>query len=246
MNNHRRNQFVAVLGGAALIGVALHFWGTQKPTSLEATVTPEALPTTTLAASSPSGAQVNIVATATQPTPVPNQPLPLLGPHLRKIGDCLHISNSLNNEANLSVTSLLDSLRSELGEVVANQTDWKNVHITLPNGEKRRLRIEVEATSEEGTAARLRYYGVDKEDLPVPIPLTKEQSLNPSEEYIASLENQGKVTLREEARRGLFSKGAEIYYTERNGYLSELEISVNGKGAKCQDLQSNHGSCGCY
>lgn len=244
MNSHRRNQLVTVLGGAALIGVALHFWGPQKSQIAETAPATESLPTT--AAPSPATTANNITATNTQPTPVPNQPLPLLGPHLRKIGDCLHISNSLNDDANLTVTSLLDSVRSELGEVVANQTDWQNVHITLPNGEKRRLRIEVEATSEEGSARRLRYYGVDKEDLPVPIPLTKEQSINPSQEYISSIENQGKVTLREEARRGLFSKGAEIYYTERNGYLSEIEISVNGKSVKCQDLQSNRGNCGCF
>ena len=224
--------------------MALHFWGPQKTTVAETAIQAESFST---AAPSPSATKsTNIVATSTQPTPVPSQPVPLLGPHLRKIGDCLHISNSLNDDASMTATSLLDSVRTELGEVVANQTDWKNVHITLPNGEQRRLRIEIEATSEEGTAPRLRYYGVDKEGLPVPIPLTKEQSLNPSEEYIASLENQGQVTLREEARRGLFSKGAEIYYTERNGYLSELEISVDGKSVKCQDLQSTHGNCGCF
>lgn len=243
MSNNRRNIFVTVLVGAALIGVALYFSGTGKETPVETVApAPEALP----AVGNNSTPAFNATAPTPQPTPSPEGPLPLLGPHLREIGDCLKISNSLNEEADLSFTSLNDSVHRELGELIANDTDWKNVHVTLPNGEKRRLRIEVEATSEEGSALMLKYYGVDKEDLPVPIPLTSEQSKNPSAEYIASIENQGKVTLREEGRRGVFSKGAEIYYTERNGALSDIEISYEGKSVKCQDLQTNHGNCTCF
>lgn len=242
MNNHRRTLFVAVLGGAALIWAALHFLAGKKEASVESTVPAETLPAT----GHTGTPAFNAAAPTPQPTPSPEGPLPRLGPHLREIGDCLQISNSLNDEADLSFTSLQDSLRGELGELIANDTDWKNVHITLPNGEKRRLRIEVEATGEEGSGLRLQYYGVDKEDLPVPIPLSDEQSKNPSDEFIASLENQGKVTLREEARRGVFSKGAELYYTERNGSLSELELSYEGKSVKCQDLQSSHGTCNCF
>lgn len=244
MSNNRRNIFVTVLVGAALIGAALHFFGGSKEASTEEAVAPatEALP----AVGNNSSPAFNATAPTPQPTPSPEGPLPPLGPHLREIGDCLNISNSLNNEADLSLTSLNDSLRKELGELIANDTDWKNVHVTLPNGDKRRLRVEVEATSEEGAALTLKYFGVDKEDLPIPIQLTAEQSKNPSPEYIASLENQGKVTLREEARRGVYSKGAEIYYTERNGALSDIELSYEGKSVKCQDLQSSHGTCNCF
>ncbi|MGE5085649.1 MAG: hypothetical protein ACM3MG_05065 [Bacillota bacterium] len=218
---------------------ALYLWGPLK-----------APPSKTLNASDvstpPKTPVFNTTAPTPQPTPPPETALPLLGPHLRKIGDCLQIKNSLNDDASLSFTSLVDSMRGELGDLVTDQTDWKNVHITLPNGQKRRLRIEVEAMGEESSGLRLRYFGVDKDDLPIPIPLTDAQSKNPSEEYITSLENQGKVTLREEARRGLFSKGAEVYHTERNGFLSELELSYDGKGVKCQDLQGSHGTCNCF
>lgn len=241
MNNNKRTLFV-VIGGAALLWAAFHFLGNRNEAPPASVVPAETLPATGNA--SPQG--FNATAPTPQPTPSPEGPLPSLGPQLRVIGDCLQISNSLNDDAALNLTALTDSLRGELGDLVVNDTDWKNVHILLPNGEKRRLRMEVEAAGEEGSAQRLQYFGVDSEDLPVPIPLTEEQSKNPSADFIASLENQGKVTMREEARRGLFSKGAEIYYTERNGALSELELSYEGKSVKCQDLQSNHGNCNCF
>lgn len=241
--SNKRNLFVVVLGGAALIWAALHFFGAAKPAS--ETETPFAAETLPAAGVSPTPA-FNAAAPTPQPTPSPEGPLPLLGPHLRKIGDCLQIHNSLDDKAELNFRALQDSLRGELGDLIANDIDWKNVHFTLPNGEKRRLRIEIEGTGEEGSARMLKFYGVDKEDLPVPIPLTEAQSKNPSDEYIASIENQGKVTLREEARRGVFSKGADLFYTERNGSLSDLEISYEGKSVKCQDLQSSHGNCNCF
>lgn len=226
-----------------MIGAALHFWRTENRTSREAEAHP---PEAALPATENSTTHFNVTAPTPQPTPIPQGPLPKLGPHLREIGDCLEIKNSLNDDADLSMSSLQDSVKGELGELVVNDTDWKNVHVTLPNGEKRRLRIEVEGLGEESSGQRLHYYGVDKEDLPVPLPLSDEQSLNPSPEYVASLENQGKVTLREEARRGLYSKGAELYSVERNGSLSELELSYHGKGVKCQDLQNSQGACSCF
>lgn len=241
MNSDKRTLFVFI-GGAALLWAAFHFLGKQEETSPVSAVPTETLP----AVNGPSQVHMNATAPTPQPTPSPDGPLPSLGTHLRSIGDCLQISNSLNDDAALSLTALTDSLRGELGDLITNDTDWKNVHILLPNGEKRRLRMEVEAVGEEGSAQRLMYFGVDQEDLPVPLPLTEEQSKNPSADFVTSLENQGKVTLREEAHRGIFSKGAEIYYTERNGALSELELSYEGKSVKCQDLQSIHGNCNCF
>lgn len=241
MNSQKRTLVLIV--GAALIGVALYFFGHMKSFPVPEETAAETVPA---AAPSATPAAVNVTAPTPQPTPSPEGPLPRLGPHLREIGDCLHISNSLNDDAELNFQALQDSLRGELGDLIANDLDWQNVHVTLPNGEKRRLRLEVEGTGEESSGRRLKMYGVDKEDLPVPMPLDEKESMNPSPEFVAGLENQGKVTLREEARRGVYSKGADLYYTERNGALSDLELSYQGKSVKCQDLQSTHGNCNCF
>ena len=241
MNSSKRNLFVAILGAATVV-VALYFFSGRYTSLPETPTVPDIQ-----VATKPSAANFPQTTTPnSQPTPPPEKPLPLLGPHLRKIGDCLQIKNSLNNSADLSFTSLVDSMRGEFGDLIADQTDWKNVHITLPNGDKRRLRIEVEAIGEEGSGLRLSYFGVDKDDLPIPIPLTDEQSKKPSAEYITTIENQGTVTLREEGRRAVFNNGAELYHTERNGFLSEFEMTYDGKGIKCQALQGDRGTCNCF
>ncbi|MGZ3748416.1 MAG: hypothetical protein ACXVCD_13855, partial [Pseudobdellovibrionaceae bacterium] len=239
MNKNYQFIFILVMGGAAL-WAAFHFSSANNlenklPISQPSTNRP--LPA--IDAQDP----VSALAPAPAPAPPPEPEVLSFGPHLREIGDCLKINNSANQDSELKFSTLESSLRGELGEMVANSLDWKNVHILLPNGEKRRLRMEIEAVGEAGAGTRLHYYGVDNEDLPVPLPLTEEQSMNPSESFVASLENEGKVTLRQEARRGVFSKGAELYYTERNGTLTDLELSYQGKNVKCQDLQSKHGVC---
>jgi hypothetical protein len=165
--------------------------------------------------------------------------------HFRELGQCLQIKNSAPEEA-VSFADLQAAVRNELGDVMASDTDWKNVHVKLPNGEQRRLRLEVEGAGEELSVKTLKYYGVDKENLPVELPLTKEQTTNPSDSFIASLEQEGSVTLREEARRGVFTTGAELYYVERNGRLSEIEMSFRGHSFKCTDLTQTNSKCRCF
>ena len=167
-------------------------------------------------------------------------------PRLREIGQCLEIHNSLNDSAKPTFAELQSSLASSLGEVIETSLDWKNVHISLPNGEKRRLRIEVEADGEDAVHRQLQYYAVDAENLPVLINLPLEQTENPSDTFIASLENEGQITLQEEARRGAYLQGAELYYVERNGELSEIEMNYRGKSVRCQDLNLERANCTCF
>lgn len=234
--NMSNKQYLLIVGliGAAL-WAALRF-STQKNSD---TTLDHPLPEQSTANALPSAPTSESPSEATTP-------LPLLGPHLRKISECLQIQNTPNDSAELSFMALQSSLRSDLGEVASRELDWKNVHLTLPNGEKRRIRLEVEPISEEASGLRLKYYGVDSEELPIPLPLPENQSLNPSEAFIASLEGEGQITLREEAHRGIYTKGSELYYVERNGTLSELEINHLGKSVKCQNLQSPKGSCNCF
>jgi hypothetical protein len=236
--NNKKNLFIIIFGGAALLA-ALHFVGSDRSakvtSDLPASDSVEQLP------SQPTKASPAIESAAA----IANSPASF-GPHLREIGQCLQIGNALGDNAKPTFDELQSSLRPALGDLTADVLDWKNVHITLANGEKRRLRVEIEGTGEESNHRRLKYYGVDAEDLPVPLPLPKEQSLNPSDAFIASLEKEGSVTLREEAHRGVYSQEAELYYVERNGVLSEIELSYQGKSVKCEGLDGAQGNCHCF
>jgi hypothetical protein len=168
------------------------------------------------------------------------------GPHLQEIGKCLSITNTLNEAAKPSLADLQSSMQSTFGEMINMTSDWKNTHITLPSGEKRRVRIELEAKDDEPITRHLQYYSVDAEGLPVPIPLTPEQETNPSDTFLAGLESEGEVTLQEEAHRGFYPSGVEVYYVERNGSLAEIEMNYHGKSVRCQDLDKPQGLCNCF
>jgi hypothetical protein len=244
MSNNKKLLLVLAIGGAAL-WAALRLSSTpSSEVGVTETTAPQDLPLPPAMGNDSTAATGMLAATGNaSAAPTPQQ---LLGPHLKKIGECLGINNTLNDSAELSFAALDASVQNELGGLMDKNLDWKNVHVTLSNGEKRRIRLEVEGVGEEGSVMRLKYYSVDKEDLPVPIPLPEDQASNPSETYIASLEGDGEITLKEEAHRGVYTKGSELYYVERNGALSEVEIIHQGRSVKCQDLQSAQGTCNCF
>lgn len=166
--------------------------------------------------------------------------------YLDELGTCLQIKNGLNSNQEPLLDNLNVSVRSELGDLIEQSDDWSNTHVRLPNGEERRLRVEVEGTGEESSAKVLKYYGVDKENLPIRLPLPPEKTKNPSATFIASLENEGTVFLREKGVRGAYAQGAEIYYTERNGQLVDLELTYNKRTFRCSSLENEHSSCRCF
>ncbi|WP_415063127.1 hypothetical protein [Bdellovibrio sp.] len=238
---NRRNLVVLLIMGSIAAAVLFSRSGPPVETSASDEIraeVPQATPEQSAKTSSAQDAQAAESSMTTAKTSLAN--------HLRELGACLSIHNTLRDDKENNFESVVASVRSELGDLEADSLDWKNTHVVLPSGEKRRLRLEIEGTGEQSTIRRLKYYGVDADDLPVPLPLSKEQSINPSDTFLASLEKEGRITLQEEARRGLFAGGAEVYHVERDGVLSEFEISYQGKSFKCSDLESSQGRCQCF
>lgn len=244
MNSKKENAILVAVAGAAL-------WAAFVLIKPQFSIVPDSLnesssPVQMVPKSSTSSHQNSEgTAVSQQPPTIATNKAPL-APRLQEIGQCLEINISPNEAPKPTFSDLQSSLQSAFGDLMGETSDWKIAHIILPNGEKRRLRIEVEAVGEEGIRRQLQYYSVDAEDLPVPIPLPADQGTNPTDTFIASLEGQGQITLREEAHRGFYSQGAEMYYVERNGTLFELEMSYNGKSVRCQDLDKSQGSCRCF
>lgn len=165
---------------------------------------------------------------------------------LKGLGTCLDVKNVVDSDqSDAKLDNLINSVRNEIGDPVIRSQDWSNTHITLPSGEQRRIRIEMEYDSEDRIVKRLKYYSVDKENLPVPIPLNNEMTLDPQETFIASLEKDGQVTLREKGERIYFQNGEELIFTEKNDQLSDIEMNRSGKTYKCTGLETGKSSCNC-
>jgi hypothetical protein len=162
----------------------------------------------------------------------------------QNLKSCFGISGNIEiREPGLEAWKNLIS--STLGEVTSQAEEWRNTHVVLPNGEQRRIHLEVENNDQGLPVLKLKYAGVDKEDLPVPIELPREQSENPSPTFLASLENEGKITLFEISEKWKLSENGEVSVIERNGIVNEIEITKNGKSFRCNQLESSQGHCDC-
>lgn len=165
---------------------------------------------------------------------------------LKGLGTCLDIKNSVDpQQGEAKLDNLINSVRNEIGDPVIRSEDWSNTHIILPNGEQRRIRIEMEYDANDRIIKRLKYYSLDKENLPVPIQLNDESTLDPQDTFIASLEKEGQVFLREKGERIYFQNGEELIFTQKNERLSDVEANRNGRTFKCIGLETGKSSCSC-
>lgn len=164
---------------------------------------------------------------------------------LNRLSECTDIKNSIPTSAvEPTVSSILDSVQSELGEPVIRSEDWNSTEIKMPNGARRLIRMET-VYEENDIVKRLVYYEITNEAL-MPIELSSDQSVNPSETFIASLEKEGDIVSREKSERVFFQNGEEIMYTEKNGKMQSSEIIRAGKSLKCGDYGQHSFKCQCF
>ncbi|MBL7543029.1 MAG: hypothetical protein JNL11_04395 [Bdellovibrionaceae bacterium] len=164
---------------------------------------------------------------------------------LGKLSECTEIKNSVaenNPEPNLS--SILDSVQSELGEPVIRSEDWNATEIQLPDGTRRLIRIET-VYEDDDIVKKVKYFQIADKAM-LPLDLTPEQAVNPSETFIASLEKEGEVVVREHSERVFFQNGEEINYVEKNGRIMTSEIIRAGKSLKCGEYGQKTFRCQCF
>jgi len=165
---------------------------------------------------------------------------------LKGLGTCMDIKNAIDTEQKeIKLDSLIASVRNEIGDPVIRSEDWSNTLLRTPEGEQRRIRVEMEYDTDDRIVKRLKYYKVESEDRMVPIPLEGEASVDPQDSFIASLEGDGKIFMREKGSRIYFQNGEELILVERNDQLSDIEMNRNGRTFKCTGLETGKSNCSC-
>jgi hypothetical protein len=158
-----------------------------------------------------------------------------MGLMLNKLAECTEIKNTVSEStAEPTLTSILDSVQSDLGEPVIRSEDWNTTEIKMPDGGSRLIRIET-VYEDDDIIKKLKYYQV-----------TNQQTVNPSETFLASLEKEGEVASRERSERVFFQNGEEIMYIEKNGKIVSSEIIKAGKSLKCGDYGQKTFRCQCF
>lgn len=149
-----------------------------------------------------------------------------------------------NASSPVSLDSLLLQFQSELGPV-AHQTDkWVDWHLRTPDGDEKRLRLEISENDDGTIRKELHYYAMGRGDQPVPVELDPSQAVNPSDQVLNDMLREGEVFLKEQAGSVVFPSGERLDYVEKNGDLSEIEFVKGEKFFQCQDL-SHREECQC-
>jgi len=159
---------------------------------------------------------------------------------------CLELEKTNNESLNPNFDNLYRFVMNDFGNSFHQTSEWSNTHLKLENGEERRIRIEVEATSEQNATKKLSYFGLDEDKLPIRIPVDRELETASTEDVLKKLESEGKITFKENASRAYFASGNQIYFTEKNGTLADLEVqNKSGRIFKCNDVTQSENLCRC-
>lgn len=253
-----RKNFVLLVVGVFGVGILLYFvsplsHSEQEPTKYSDETFEEVPPAPVEAPVAPPvvvPAPVNPAAapsqTSAQTSEISTQTMKIFSQKLRDLGSCLDTQNNVPGdelEPNLQV--LIDSVRGEWGEFVISTEDWMQVEMETPEGEKRRLRVEMDFDNETQVQRKLKFMNVGKDGQTTPIPMADDQAVEPSDSLIASLEAGNKILTKEKFERIYFQNGEEIVAKQKDGFLTEVEVNKGPKSFKCLKVNEDVANCQC-
>lgn len=155
---------------------------------------------------------------------------------MAELSRCLGVSTNQQVEnAGPTFFALNEALQNILGPSVSEVESWNSVDIRTASGELRRIVIE-NSGGDSGHGKTLQYFKVGENEALQELPLSEEQSLNPSDSLIATLESDGDVQTRTVARQ-VYYDGTIIYMLEKDGRLQSYEVRRDGKVFLCRTDQ---------
>lgn len=160
------------------------------------------------------------------------------------LSNCFDLKSSVGESTPLTIESVISSVQSELGPAVGQADRSMNWHLRNREGIERRLHMEITESDDGKIFREMKYFAVDNEGLPVPMELAPEKSNNPSDEVVNQMLKEGDVFFKEKAAYALFSSGARIEFTEKNGQLSDFEFQKGERFFRCQNLNARD-ACQC-
>lgn len=166
---------------------------------------------------------------------------------IKNMIQCLSINDQQSIESlEPSPEYLEDYFKSTSGPIISKSTQWSNIHLKLTNGEERRIRVELELNEQNIPVRKLKYFGLDKEGRPLPLDIPVEQQMNPNEQFLNALYNEGNIYLTENNVVLFYENGTQLSYIERNGKIMDFELQTDASGYKCVGLDTPQGSCRCF
>lgn len=165
---------------------------------------------------------------------------------LRDLNKCLSLNTVISgDQVEPTTETLLEILKPELNEQVLQTDDSSSVDLMTPAGEHRRIRVEMDYSGADRIVRRVKYFKIGDNNLLEPIVLDPEASADPTETFLASLEEDGQVVGREKTQRVYFAGGEEVVISEKDGKIAELNMNRNGRTFHCRPLDPASPGCDC-
>jgi hypothetical protein len=118
-----------------------------------------------------------------------------------------------------------------------SQFEMENTHVQLPDGSLRRIHLIPSDSSNNAKTLELRYFKLDGEGLPERIPLSRKQTINPSQEFIQSLKDQGKVVFHQLKQHQLLQDGTQVALNQVDDKIFEMQIFGADKTFSCRAMK---------
>lgn len=160
--------------------------------------------------------------------------------HLAEMGQCLKLKMlSLDPQSEINLETLSDVMAPDLGRIVGQSTDWSVTDIKTKTGEMRRIYIQYNPNANDPVKSTLKYIALNPNGSQKELELSPEQSKNPTENFLKSLESDGELVGNSVARKINYQGGYELYLVERNGKIYSFELPVNLKVYSCTGADSS-------
>ncbi len=164
---------------------------------------------------------------------------------LREFNTCFN-ANVSTDPVEVTFENLDSLLRPVLGEMISKNQEWSDTQIKTESGEERHLRLQLDFSGEDGATRRLTYFRIDPSGTQVPFELGPDQSEDPNDTFIASLEGDGEVVHRQHEVRVYYPNGEEVLFNDVDGKLMEFMVTrLDGKRFECMKLATEQSSCRC-
>lgn len=158
---------------------------------------------------------------------------------LKEMAVCLNMRvSAVDPQAQINFDYFNSLISEDLGDIVAQEEDWVVADVRSKNGEYRRVYVE-NHTDANGTVSRkLKYFSITPGGMQSELSLAPEQSANPSEALIASLEADGDVVSRSVSRRIFYQNGDDLVLVEKDGKIYSYSLPHDGRTYICTGADS--------
>lgn len=161
---------------------------------------------------------------------------------MQAMSECLDFPvQELTGRESFNLEALHGLMGGHLGEIRALETEWQALDVQLPNGEKRRLTIEMDSSSQTQKA---RYFSYKTEGFEE-VPLTEAQKNLSPEDLVTQVESEGEVKGRFQSQGIRYQSKATLRATERDGSLYSFVLVRQGRVFTCVDLDQENLNCRC-